>query len=384
MKKIILAGIIVVLFAAGCIIYVPRDYQDDSRYQDEDYYEDSYDYDRNQRDISYFYDHLSPYGMWTQHSSYGHIWIPRTNRYQWRPYSYGRWVWSNFGWTWVSNYKWGWIPFHYGRWDWDSHMGWFWVPDRMWGPGWVAWRTGNMYIGWAPLPPSVQFIPGRGIFSLRNSINYRHWVFINGSYFTGRDVSRYVMPYERNLTLINRTVVNTNIILRNDRVMNHGLDVVHVEQLSKQKVRKYQIQDARRVGRSTVSGDRVVMYKPSVNSNPEAKPRRVLQRGEAETEISQSRTKRMEEASPAEIRDQQEKESSLMRRSQDRETSTLKEKMEKSRRTSKSEVDKKKVDQKYQAEAKQLKERHTTENKQIKKRHESETKTVKKRRIKKK
>lgn len=383
MKKIILAGIVVVLFAASCIVYVPRDYGERSRYQEEDYYDDSYDDYRNDQNIAYFYDYLSPYGIWTQHSLHGYIWIPRINRYQWRPYSYGRWIWSDFGWTWVSRYKWGWIPFHYGRWDWDSNMGWYWVPGRMWGPAWVTWRTSNMYIGWAPLPPNIPFIPGKGIFSLRGSIHHRYWTFVNGQNFTGMDVYSYILPFERNLTIMNLTVVNTNIILRNNRVLNLGLDVVHVEQLSKQRVHKYKLKETNQVERTHVSGDHVVIYKPSVEKSTSSRPKRVVERREAEAQVLKRRAQRVEEASPREIEDYHKKEVKILEKSQTEEAISLKKRMEKNKQASKNAVEKKRIEQDYQSKAKKLQERHSAEKKQIKKRHESEVKKEKKRKIKK-
>jgi len=60
---------------------------------------------------------------------------------------------TEFGWTWVSDYSWGWAPFHYGRWIVIVGHGWCWVPGTIWGPAWVAWRAGDGFVGWAPLPP---------------------------------------------------------------------------------------------------------------------------------------------------------------------------------------------------------------------------------------
>jgi hypothetical protein len=80
--------------------------------------------------------------------------------YDWRPYTVGRWVNSNYGWTWVSYEPFGWATYHYGRWAFDRQIGWIWVPGTVWGPAWVAWQQGSGYIGWAPLPPQVGFQVG--------------------------------------------------------------------------------------------------------------------------------------------------------------------------------------------------------------------------------
>ena len=70
-----------------------------------------------------------------------YIWVPNSNYlYEgWTPYGEGRWEWTDWGWTWVSDYNWGWAPYHYGRWWYSQAYGWVWSPGRRWGPGWVNW-----------------------------------------------------------------------------------------------------------------------------------------------------------------------------------------------------------------------------------------------------
>ena len=55
---------------------------------------------------------------------------------------------------WVSNEPFGWATYHYGRWGFSNRVGWFWVPGNRWAPAWVAWRSSNDYLAWAPLPPT--------------------------------------------------------------------------------------------------------------------------------------------------------------------------------------------------------------------------------------
>ncbi|MEI7662892.1 MAG: DUF6600 domain-containing protein, partial [Bacteroidota bacterium] len=62
-----------------------------------------------------FYNELSPYGSWIENPQYGYVWVPDVSP-GFIPYSTnGYWVFTDEGWTWVSNYAWGWAPFHYGR-----------------------------------------------------------------------------------------------------------------------------------------------------------------------------------------------------------------------------------------------------------------------------
>lgn len=197
---------LVIVFAASCIIYVPAEYEKPLP-PDEEYYEDEYmgrDYP-SRMDVSYFYDYLTPHGLWIYHSPHGYVWIPRVDRYSWHPYTYGQWIWTDHGWTWISHFKWGWAPFHYGRWGWDDYLGWYWVPGTVWGPAWVTWRRGSFYVGWAPLPPEVRFVYGVGVTSLPFRLRPSFWVFIEGRYFFSTRLYRYIIPIERNVTIVNYT-----------------------------------------------------------------------------------------------------------------------------------------------------------------------------------
>ncbi len=63
-----------------------------------------------------FYDQLAPAGDWLYVSPYGQVWQPRGVGPDFRPYaSSGHWVYTDYGWSFVSDYNWGWATFHYGR-----------------------------------------------------------------------------------------------------------------------------------------------------------------------------------------------------------------------------------------------------------------------------
>jgi hypothetical protein len=126
-------------------------------------YDDGYDPNAYQQ----FQGALSPYGEWVNDPSYGQVWVPSSSVVgaDFSPYaSGGHWVFTDDGWTWYSDWDWGWAPFHYGRWIDLTGYGWSWIPGSVWGPGWVSWRCGGGYAGWAPLPPrGVTVGPPRGI-----------------------------------------------------------------------------------------------------------------------------------------------------------------------------------------------------------------------------
>lgn len=96
---------------------------------------------------------LAAHGAWVEVDSYGRCWRPAGVAVDWQPYCYGYWVWTDFGWYWVSDEPWAWACYHYGHWFHHHHHGWVWIPGTEWAPAWVSWRVGGGYVGWAPLPP---------------------------------------------------------------------------------------------------------------------------------------------------------------------------------------------------------------------------------------
>ena len=142
--------------------------------------------------VSYFYDSLAPYGTWMDVEGYGKCWQPSVvviNK-SWRPYcDRGRWIYSDSGWYWNSDYSWGWAPFHYGRWFNHTKMGWCWTPDTVWAPSWVSWRYSNDYCGWAPLPP-------RACYTGSGFTYYGRTVTANFSFGLGADCYTFI-PFNR-------------------------------------------------------------------------------------------------------------------------------------------------------------------------------------------
>lgn len=135
---------------------------------------------------------LSPYGEWIAVGRFGRVWRPYRTLVgaDFRPYlSGGHWVYTDYGWTFESDYSWGWAPFHYGRWLMDDYYGWVWVPGTEWGPAWVDWRFGGGYVGWVPLAP-VGFTVSYGFYQ-------PHWCFVPVTHFVVRDVYHYALPVER-------------------------------------------------------------------------------------------------------------------------------------------------------------------------------------------
>jgi hypothetical protein len=191
--------------------------------------------------FSYFQSNLSPHGRWFSHPRYGRSWRPNGVAAGWRPYTNGRWEWTaEYGWTWASYYNWGWAPFHYGRWVYDSENEWYWVPGYEWGPAWVAWRNGDGFIGWYPLPPEAVWRPGVGIVYSGNGIygaSYNpRWVFVAERQFLSVRISNVLVRSQDNARFIRNTRHSTNYGWVNNRVVNRGLATSYIGRVTGKRV----------------------------------------------------------------------------------------------------------------------------------------------------
>ncbi len=92
---------------------------------------------------------LEGYGHWTYRPEWGEVFVPAVD-ISWRPYLYGRWIYTDFGLTWVSYEPWGYLPHHYGRWHYLSGMGWCWRPGYRYYGANVGFYYGGDYVGWWP------------------------------------------------------------------------------------------------------------------------------------------------------------------------------------------------------------------------------------------
>jgi hypothetical protein len=165
---------------------------------------------------------LQPYGSWGHHSRWGDVWVPAGRARDWRPYTDGHWAYTDdWGWYWISDDEeasWGWIVYHYGHWVLDPDLGWIWVPGDEWGPGWVQWRRGGEYIGWAPLPPDDQVV-----------VEYRDepnvWIFVRDRDFIAPRIESVILPERRYSTFIRDTVVENRAVEFRDQhfAVNPGI-----------------------------------------------------------------------------------------------------------------------------------------------------------------
>lgn len=151
--------------------------------------------------FSTFQQELSPYGRWMNNPRFGQVWV--YNDVNFKPYNTGgHWEYTNYGWSWESDYDWGWAPFHYGRWEYDPYIGWMWLPGYEWASAWVSWSNYDDYYGWAPLGYGVNINVSFG------SIPYNNWNFIPRRDICQRNLSPYYVSYQRDNRFRNAVVIN--------------------------------------------------------------------------------------------------------------------------------------------------------------------------------
>jgi hypothetical protein len=247
--------------------------------------------------IDLFYESLSPYGYWVEVEDYGYCWRPSNVEGDWAPYMDGYWAYTDAGWTWVSYEDWGWATYHYGRWAFVDGEGWVWVPGYEWAPAWVSWRYSDDYVGWAPLPPDVEF---------RREIGISIWVDthydIGPGYYNFCEVRRFGSPSlrpviidrRRNVTIIQHTVNVTNItVVNNNYIFNGGprYDVLSrrserpIERLRLERLRdgdRIREWRGRRENFTRKDGNRLIVAAPDVTRRADAKPERIAKRIEKE------------------------------------------------------------------------------------------------------
>ncbi len=242
-------------------------------------------------EVQPFYENLAPYGSWYQVPSYGWVWQPSvvTVDTGWTPYSQGgRWVWSDWGWYWSSEYSWGWAPFHYGRWGTYPGLGWCWVPGTVWGPSWVTWRNHGSYVGWAALPPACGWGAGVGLTWYGSSVSVGFgfglssscYTFVSYGNFCRRNVYHHaIRPSHAETVYNNSTVVNNVINGNNNTIINEGVGYQTVATKSRAEIPKARIETlpetadrSVRVDRMERSKDGMVLYRPASVAESGGKP----------------------------------------------------------------------------------------------------------------
>ncbi len=238
---------------------------------------------------STFYTKLEPHGAWLETADYGYVWQPREaeSSQSWRPYTNGRWVYTDAGWTWISEEPFGWATYHYGRWTRLRGIGWVWVPGQQWAPAWVSWRKSNDYVGWAPLPPEARFDQRTGIHNWSDNyydIGPDQYCFVATREFGAQRAESTILPPERNVAIVNQTTNVTNITYNNTTIVNEGPNYDEVSAQSREPMQRFRLERNASVDvnveapRPLVQGETVIVAAPVISA-PQAseRPRAVKQ-----------------------------------------------------------------------------------------------------------
>ncbi|HKS37863.1 MAG TPA: DUF6600 domain-containing protein, partial [Verrucomicrobiae bacterium] len=229
---------------------------------------------------------------------YGWCWQPTVAVVSagWRPYcDRGRWVWTDAGWYWQSDYSWGWIPFHYGRWHLSPASGWVWVPDTVWGPAWVTWRYSDAYCGWAPLPPRCYYDVGFG-FRFRGSrvgigfdfgLGYDYYTFVPLNRFCDRTPWHHTLPRSGIVRVFNNCTVINNYIRGNNNnvIVNVGPGTRGIAAASRTEIRKVALRDVNPSPGTPIKADRLdrdgaalAVYRPKLPQQATRPPAEITRR----------------------------------------------------------------------------------------------------------
>ncbi len=227
-------------------------------------------YDSPEASYSYFYSSLSPYGSWVLMDGYGWCWQPTVAVVNtgWRPYCHGgRWLYSDCGWYWQSDYSWGWAPFHYGRWFCPPGRSWVWAPDYTWGPSWVTWRSHEDYCGWAPLPPHAIYHEGIG-FTYYGSrvgvgfgfgLGFDYFTFVPTRHFSDRRLISHVIATREAAGIYRHsTVVNNYAHGNGNTFINIGISREHIVNVTHHDIPRIAVRDVDRGHGGGGRPDRIV------------------------------------------------------------------------------------------------------------------------------
>ena len=217
-----------------------------------------------------FYNRLAPYGNWIWLQGQ-YVWVPQSVGPAWRPYTVGRWVFTDrYGWMWSSNEPFGWATYHYGRWGFSNRVGWFWVPGNRWAPAWVSWRKSNDYLAWAPLPPAYD--EGVSIeFNARGVPDY-YWQVVPNRDFLSDDLPRRIVRDKNRFNpILRETQPLGNVTINNNNVVvNNAVNVTYVEEKTNEKVVVHKVEKTKDEKKaSKVQGDSVEIFQPAGDKTPD-------------------------------------------------------------------------------------------------------------------
>jgi len=218
-----------------------------------------------------------------------------------------------------------------------------------------------------------------------------HWIFIEGRYFLEPRLYSYVLPYERNMTIVRYSVVHKNILVRNNRIFNEGIDTNLVRNVTRKNLVKYDLRDDQRPGQTRVEAGTIRMYRPNVKGDEGGKPKDFVNKEEARGELSRAKVydpspQKSDTEEESLIKRRHVEEERLLERTQAEEVRQLERKSEEKGRLIKESSEKEKIKRDADVTVQELKKKHEAEKQELRERQkkdDEEVKEVKKRKVKK-
>jgi hypothetical protein len=223
--------------------------------------------------VGIFYDRLAPHGRWVRHASHGYVFVPVGVGRNWRPYTQGRWVYSNAcGWYWASDEPFGWATYRYGRWGYHRTMGWFWVPGNVWGCAWVTWRVGPDYVGWAPLAPE------RRGYAWGTPTRYRpavaeSWVFVETRYVTSPSLFQYVVPIVEIPVMLRQATQRVDVRIEQNIAINQPIEINQITEIAVEPMQTIEINFVDDPDQVSIQDDQATAFQVEIDEDePEETP----------------------------------------------------------------------------------------------------------------
>lgn len=223
-------------------------------------------------DVGTFETQLAPDGRWIEVDG-TRSWQPavEVSDSNWQPYlNDGHWVWTDDGWYWESNYKWGWAAFHYGRWDRVANYNWVWTPDVVWAPAWVSWRESDSVYGWAPYGRRDRFEGGIFVGG-GDDIRADYYHFVPSQSFLSINLSTVAYSRDRSEEHFKQTRdIKGGYSSDNNRVINHGIPVKSVAAATRQEIKPAHIADVTEPSAKGEHAGSISAYRPAVKASGRA------------------------------------------------------------------------------------------------------------------
>lgn len=237
--------------------------------------------------FSIFFSDLQPYGRWVHNADYNYVWVPTHVDRKWAPYTHGHWVYTDrYGWYFESDEPFAPIVYHYGRWGYEPALGWYWVPGTTWAPAWVAWRRGDRYVGWAPLPPENNgYSTGVNITINIGAIPRDHWYFVRAPRFLDRDLADVVVRGDRHDDVYRDSRPLGPVAIQNDIVVNALINLDFIQKSTGKHVERHrvkEVEDPKAAAKNGGKGDIPAFIADISQPRDQDKPEKAAEQKEVE------------------------------------------------------------------------------------------------------